>query len=608
MIEAWFLFGCENQPFIAFILVGIASMRAISDGSRYMAYLTNAPEHYYTLGAEEGEEAILDSRKVGNWLGPGAKRLGIEHQAIVRGDVTAEALFNGVDPVTGKILRKGAHTTVEYRDPRTGEMKIRQSRAGIDIVLSGDKSIDVLFALGPIWARRKIILAYERATEEIVKYLNREIGYTRTGAGGKGSKEKLDLIYGKFFHFTNRASEPKVHVHLFTFNAGIREDGSGGTLDSDRILKGNFKFEIGQRFRNALARHFCVQFKEYGLTLDPYQIENGTAYRVRGIPQALCDDFSQRHFDIQKRIEGKDLTSKQRHVEVLKSRPEKPKSIDLNELHREWARVGHKHEFDAKAFIEESRKQYQTRINYEVLVSMIQNHASVDPLWGAKFASLEAETSAEVKAAREVRKLVRLGDNPFTEDHARSEQFRRDYFAGKEDSSAVEAARKLKAKWWWPQGWQRRSSNDEIAVLREQIACEIEKSKKRNRWLKFKFVGLYLAGIISFKTYSKYMHGKGLPRTLLGIEWQYWTGQIKLSQRIALRASRGYEALTFGMPKSRLAINFARALNQITDTQRLVMLKQFEQRKQRKREQSIERIRRRLEESRFFTKERGHER
>lgn len=184
-------------------------------------------------------------------------------------------------------------------------MKIRKSRAGFDIVLSGDKSIDVLFALGPTSVRRKIIIAYDRATDEIVKYLNREIGYTRTGAGGKGPTEKMDLIYGKFLHFTNRLSEPKVHVHLFTFNTGLREDGSGGTLDSERVLKGNFKFEIGQRFRNALARHFCQEFREYGLTLDPYQIKNGTGYRVRGVPQALCDDFSTRHFDIQKRIEEK---------------------------------------------------------------------------------------------------------------------------------------------------------------------------------------------------------------------------------------------------------------------------------------------------------------
>jgi conjugative relaxase-like TrwC/TraI family protein len=606
--EALSLFGFEHYPLIVGILVGIASMRVIGDGSGYMTYLTNAPEHYYTLGSEEGGEATLDSEKVGEWLGPGAKRLGIEHQPIVRGDGIAKALFHGVHPFTGEVLRHGAHTAVAFQDPRSGETKTRQSRAGFDIVLSGDKSIDALFALGPVWARRKIILAYERATEEIVSYLNREIGYTRTGSAGKGPKEKMDPIYGRFFHFTNRLSEPKVHVHLFTFNVGFREDGSGGTLDSDRILKGNFKFGVGQRFRDALVRHVNLQFKEYGLIFDPYRIKNGTAYRVRGVPQALCDDFSQRHFDIQKRIEGKDLTSRQRHAEVLKSRPKKQQSINLPYLHREWAKVGQKHDFDAQAFLEESHRQHQTRINYEVLVAMIQNQASADPEWGAQFAASEAESPAEVRAAQDVRKLVRLGDNSFAQDEPQSKTSEREYFAGRGDSGAVEAARKLKTKWWLPKSWQHRSPDEEITTLRDQIARQIEKSPKRESWFRVKLVGLYLTGAISYKSYRTYMHGKGLPRTLLGIEWQYWTGQIKLSQRIALRVSEGHEAPTFGIPKSRLAINFARAINQITETQRLVMLKKLAQRKELRRKESVARIRRRLEQSRSNTRERGHER
>ncbi|MEM9803749.1 MAG: MobF family relaxase [Cyanobacteria bacterium P01_D01_bin.56] len=560
----------------------VASVKSIHAGSSYVFYLTAGPE-YYTDGPEHEDSKDLE-RQVGYWLGTGAKRLGLTKLPIVERDQRVITLFKGINPIDGNLLRRGATTVRIYQDRKTGKKKAHKPVAAFDIVLSGDKTFDIIAGVGSAKIRGKVLTAYKLACADITKFLSRQIGYTRTSSGGK-NREQVDLFCAAFPHQVSRASEIKVHTHLLVFNVGLKKDGTGGTLNSNRLLNKDFIFKLGQRFRNSLACHMADQFQDFGLQLEPFKIKNGYGYRVKGIPQKLCDALSSRRNVIKAKLAKEtDLNSRKIQAIVLKTRPKKPKQINLTNLRAIWKEIVKEHDFDLNTFLAKSQNRYNKTLSNQALINLQrlrdqEGRQDIVNQWPEKTLGNPGR-SLEIEAARAVRRQILRSKPSFplavtksvvrnTSTHA--ENTKEDEF------HPAQIIRKLQQQGSYLKWFQRRS-------LDEKLERAVRKAQKHQKWFKRKLLFLYAIGRINRKTYLKFTDGRGLPKTLLGIEWEYWSGKLKLSQRIHLRLKHRHGIPKFGMPKkSRMAINFSRAINQISEVQRLQLLKELESNQQSQR-------------------------
>lgn len=554
-----------------------ATVTIVHQGSSYTRYHSTQVE---SINSDAGNHEPTKQPEIGYWLGEGGKRLGLEGP-IAQNDPRLHLLFERLNPQDGTPLGKRQISPRTYKDPKTGKEITYQPVAAIEITFSGEKVYDVLFAASNMGTKRKILSANKNAIAEMVKSLEREIGYTRTGAGGC-DRERGGLVCAVFPHQTNRNVECKLHSHLVIFNAVVKGNGECGTLDSRRILSKRFIHKQGRTFRDVLSGKINEQFREYHLPFTQVEIKNGIAHKLEGIPQSLCDAMSTRRQEVVAELsEIKNPTSKQVKVAALKTRKPKPEQIDLNERYREWRALARTYGFDGEQYFKRSRDRYLDRLSIEAAgrIEALRDEADEEVLlkgnW-AKNAWLVSDEALRLGTAKAIRREVRqlLSQEENTPSNSRNSVLPGSpEELGKVALASILMRRQAKCQSGW-RSWLRRRS------LEEQLEREINKSTKRNRWFKWKFHFLYATHQISRKTYLKYTKGKGLPKTQLGIELQYWTGQIKLSQRIYLHAAKGLGIPKVGMPKTRTAIHLSRALNQISEVQRLLLLKKLEQKQQ----------------------------
>lgn len=563
-------------------LILILSVFVAHAGGGHAKYHTQNVE-YYTANPEREGGGELDGEEtknevVGYWLGKGAKQLGLTQRPIVKNDPHVAALYKGINPNDGSELRRGMTTVRRYTNPKTGEVKIHTPVVALDLTFSGPKSIDVLAALGSAALQRKLTRVRDRTMAGQVDSLERQIGYTRTGPGGR-NREKAGLVCAVFPHHVNRDGEPKLHVHLVVFNVGIKADGHGGALDTKCILKKEFIHRHGQEFRDRLAIHFQETFRQDGLKLEQVAIKNGVSYRVVGIPDAICDAFSKRRQAIKKELDSLDSpTTKQVQTAVLKTRKSKPDRINLTELRKQWEATAKEHRFDMSAFLEKAREQWERQVDFLVAMAHLQEHQN-----HLNYSSIDEQAQFKlelpsVAKARQVRQQVR----PWRERYSSYERYSSADVIdspmssrkgeGGVESKTLSLSQRLLRGLRQSRLFHRRSLDEKIDRARE-------KAIKRERLFRRKFFFLYATGQINRRLYLKHTEGKGLPKTLLGIEFQYWTGRIKLGQRIRLRVEHNHGLPKVGMPKTKLAINFAYAKGQISELQRLIMLKKREQEK-----------------------------
>lgn len=551
--------------------------------TQHVEYFTANPERE-SGGEKDGEEA--KNEVVGYWRGEGAKRLGLTERPIAKNDPHVAAIYRGINPNDGSELRRGMTTVRQYTNPETGEVKAHKPVVALDCTFSLPKSFDVLAALGSADLQRKLTRVLDRTMAGQVDSLERQIGYTRTGPGGR-NREKAGLVCAVFPHHVNRDGDPKLHVHLVVFNMGIKADGHGGALDTKCILKKEFIHRHGQEFRDRLAVHFQETFRQDGLKLEQVAIKNGVSYRIVGIPDAICDAFSKRRQAIEKELEWLESpTTKQVQTAVLKTRKSKPDRINLTELRKQWEATAKEHCFDMSAFLEQASKQWEQKGGHRVAMAHLQeqqNHLSSSSFDGQTQFKLEVSSVAK---ARAVRQQVRpWHGRHFSADVIDSPISPRKGEIGVQ-SKALTLSQRLLRGLRQSRLFHRRSLDEKIERARE-------KAIKRERLFRRKFFFLYATGQINRRLYLKHTEGKGLPKTLLGIEFQYWTGRIKLGQRIRLRVEHNHGLPKIGMPKTKLAINFAYASGQVSELQRLIMLKKQEQGKAWQPQRRQQRTRRR---------------
>ncbi|GAB3219397.1 hypothetical protein GCM10027447_02160 [Glycomyces halotolerans] len=124
-------------------------------------------------------------------------------------------------------------TPVEERAAR--RWAARQQRApvaGFDLTATPPKSVSLLFGLAEAAVAREVVAAHHAAVARMLAYLEANVAFTRTGAGGVAQIETTGLIAAAFDHFDNREGEPNLHTHLVVANKVLGVDGRWRSLDA----------------------------------------------------------------------------------------------------------------------------------------------------------------------------------------------------------------------------------------------------------------------------------------------------------------------------------------------------------------------------------------
>ncbi|HMO65907.1 MAG TPA: MobF family relaxase, partial [Verrucomicrobiota bacterium] len=209
--------------------------------------------------------------------------------------------------------------------------KDRQS--GWDLTFSSPKSVSTLWSQAPAEVRQAIQQAQLTAVRETLAYLEREAAFTRRGKGGRRF-EPVGLVAALFEHGSSRAQDPQLHTHALVMNAGLRRDGTAGTVVSTLFFR--HKMAAGALYRAELAKQLIERL---GLRLEP----RGDHFEVAGVPEALMRAFSRRREEIEGvlgRAGRTDALAAKRAALATRDRKQvRPRG----ELFRQWQETGRRH-------------------------------------------------------------------------------------------------------------------------------------------------------------------------------------------------------------------------------------------------------------------------
>ena len=167
----------------------------------------------------------------------------------------------------------------------------RVSRAGgirrpaYDLHFAAPKSVSLLAMFLSRQNRRAVQAAHDRAVRRALKFcFEHGLIETRSGQAGREREAAEEFVAAIFRHNTSRANDPQLHSHCPVPNIALKADGSVGATDNKKLLK--FQRLVGAIYSAELA----AGLRELG-----YEIEvDGKAFKVKGVPDALCALFSKR--------------------------------------------------------------------------------------------------------------------------------------------------------------------------------------------------------------------------------------------------------------------------------------------------------------------------
>src|SRR5664279_2530571 len=174
----------------------------------------------------------------------------------------------------------------------------RQAVAGYDLVFSPVKSISQWWAVGGHDVREQIEAAHSDAWRETLDYLEREVAFTRTGAGGVAQIDTRGVVATAYDHRTSRAGDPDLHTHLVLANKVQGADGVWRSLDG-RVLH-SAAVAASEMYNSRVEANVseCVGVRFAGKARSDGKRE---VREVVGVPEELNRAFSQRRAAIVER-------------------------------------------------------------------------------------------------------------------------------------------------------------------------------------------------------------------------------------------------------------------------------------------------------------------
>lgn len=310
------------------------SMRVMSAGDGYKYLLR-------TVAAGDGDRSLTtpltryysaEGTPPGRWMGAGLSSLGSGQ--IMPGDEVSEAQLQllvgmGCDPITRaplgrsypvyKSVEQRAQDRVEALDSTLSPVNrgravavieaeeavrgVRKAVAGFDFTFSIPKSASVLWAVSDAGTQALIAEAHHAAVAQMVAYMEREVAFTRTGAGeGNGAVAQVDVrgvIATAYDHYDSRAGDPHLHTHVVISNkVQTVLDNKWRSLDSRPMHAATVAIsELHEAvFTDHLTRVLGVEWelRAMGRNRNP-------GWAISSVPESLAAEFStrSRHIDVE---------------------------------------------------------------------------------------------------------------------------------------------------------------------------------------------------------------------------------------------------------------------------------------------------------------------
>ncbi len=234
------------------------------NGGEAAQYYTEGKEHYYTKSKE----------LPGIWYG--GQSLGLN------GEVSFSEFQN---------ILQGKNKNGEAVVQGAGE----KHRPGWDLTFSAPKSLSLYYVAANEETKFKIDKLWHESINKTLDYMQKFYmnDSVRRGKGGVVREAPKELVFAKFDHCTSRANDPQIHTHVVMANLALREDGTYGTIEPDRIYK--VMKEIG-----AIQRAEFIQGlqKDLGLEIE----RDKESFRIKDFSKEVKLVYSKRSIEIERKI------------------------------------------------------------------------------------------------------------------------------------------------------------------------------------------------------------------------------------------------------------------------------------------------------------------
>ena len=224
--------------------------------------------------------------------------------------------------------------------------------AGYDLVFTPPKSVSIAWGLGDEQLRRGIESAHERAIQDVIRHLEKNVVMTRRGRNGVRQIETSSGVIGtKFRHWDSRAGDPNLHDHVVIANRVQGVDGQWSSIDGRMIYA--YGVEASELY-NSLVQQYVTELT--GLQFEARSL-NGKqpVHEIVGIDDEMVRAFSSRRGEISAALEQVTAQFVEAHgyapsekqlirlaqQATLATRPAKEGVHSLEELHTEWVAQAH---------------------------------------------------------------------------------------------------------------------------------------------------------------------------------------------------------------------------------------------------------------------------
>lgn len=255
---------------------------------------------YYTKGGNEPSE----------WGGKIAADLGLE---------------GPVDRKAFEALLAGQVGEQQLGRIRDGKI---QHHPGWDFAVNAPKSVSIMALVA---GDERIVAAHEKAVGTALGWIEEHARLRRRNDGEIVHETTGRLLYARFTEHASRELDPHLHTHVVILNMTRHEDEAQMVSLETRAMFAE-QMTAGQIYRNDLAH----RLRELGYEID-FDPRRGL-FEIRGVPQGLMTDMSQRAEQIEAHAKDHGLTGQAaRTVSFFETRRPKQK-VSLDELHEQWAR------------------------------------------------------------------------------------------------------------------------------------------------------------------------------------------------------------------------------------------------------------------------------
>ena len=270
------------------------TMAKVRDGSTYLDTHLSHSDYY-----SEKE------RVTGQWIGQGAKRLGLEGKSIQPGDKAFENLRqNKVPDGSGKLTLRNRPGRVSF----------------YDFQVSAQKSVSIMaITMGDA----RLVEAHRRAAERGFAELER---FAATQANTQHQRQNRitgNVCAARFSHTASRALDPQLHEHNVTVNATYDAASGQWRALTEKEMLGAIRY-AGKVYQNELA----AEVRRAGYEIEQVRDRQGaiTGFEIKGVSANIRERFSKRRADVErgmaafKKEHGREPTPAERHVITTETR------------------------------------------------------------------------------------------------------------------------------------------------------------------------------------------------------------------------------------------------------------------------------------------------